>query len=77
MGNEYNMALVIGAGLSLLAALMHVGVIMGGLRGITCLALASALSGRPGPGDGFRQWSRQGLPWCSPHGRPMHCPVPG
>jgi hypothetical protein len=30
MGNEYNMALVIGAGLSLLAALMHVGVIMGG-----------------------------------------------
>lgn len=30
MGNEYNMALVIGAGLSLLAALMHVEVIMGG-----------------------------------------------
>ena len=30
MGNEYNMAMVIGAGLSLLAALMHVGVIMGG-----------------------------------------------
>lgn len=30
MTNEYNMALVIGAGLSLLAALMHVGVIVGG-----------------------------------------------
>ena len=30
MGNEYNMALVLGAGLSLLAALMHVGVIIGG-----------------------------------------------
>ena len=30
MGNEYNMAMVIGAWLSLLAALMHVGVIMGG-----------------------------------------------
>lgn len=30
MGNGYNTALVIGAGLSLLAALMHVGVIMKG-----------------------------------------------
>lgn len=30
MANEYNLALVIGAGLSLLAALMHVGVILGG-----------------------------------------------
>jgi hypothetical protein len=30
MTNEYNMALMIAAGLSLLAALMHVGVIVGG-----------------------------------------------
>ncbi|MFM0665833.1 hypothetical protein [Paraburkholderia sediminicola] len=30
MANEYNIALVIGAGLSLLVALMHVGVILGG-----------------------------------------------
>lgn len=30
MGNGYNTALVLGAGLSLLAALMHVGVIMKG-----------------------------------------------
>jgi len=30
MGNEYNMALVVGAGLSLLAALMHVGIIIRG-----------------------------------------------
>lgn len=33
MANEYNMALVIGAGLSLLAALMHVGVIVAGPAG--------------------------------------------
>ena len=30
MAYEYNMALMIGAGLSLLAALMHIGVIIGG-----------------------------------------------